>query len=281
MGTRFELVLPGEDAVRLRAAGEEALETIAEEERRLSLFRTDSLVSLLNREAGGAAVRVDDEFLDLLEICQRVHVESGGAFDPTVGAWMARRGFGENRPDRGKAGAVPPDLDRVRIDRTSRTAALPAGMQLDLGAVGKGWAIDQAGRVLREAGVEDALLHGGTSTVLALGAEPGCHAWKVRVEEETVLLRNASLSVSRWDGRMAEREGHSQGHVLDPREPGAPPAAALAAVVCASAALADAWSTALLVLGTPPPGAPLRWSRVAGVPAAGGAPAPLPPPQPA
>ncbi|MFQ5748346.1 MAG: FAD:protein FMN transferase, partial [Planctomycetota bacterium] len=116
MGTRFELILPGDDAVRLRAAGEEALEIITEEERRLSLFRADSLVSLVNRKAGRGAVRADDEFLDLLALRAQVHAESGGAVDPTVGAWMGRRGFREGGPGRGEAEPVSPGMEQVRID---------------------------------------------------------------------------------------------------------------------------------------------------------------------
>ena len=247
MGTRFELVLANPAH---QGAGEMALERIAEEDARLSAFRNDSLVSLVNREGRKGPVALDAEFLELLDLCREVHEASDGAFDPMLGHRMAVLGF------RGEATRDEDDP-----------------IQLDLGAVGKGWALDRAVEILKEEGVETALLHGGTSTVVALGHPPESpEGWGIRTVEwvdgegETVFLRDAALSVSSCHGRTIKRDGKSIGHVLDPRtgEPVPGPRSALA--VADSAALADAWATALLVLGEVPTHTPLHRARVSSPP---------------
>ena len=95
MGTRFELVLPAEglDEPNLRAAGEEALLEIEDCDRRLSLFRRDSLVAEINRRAAAHAVRVDPDTARLLALCERVWRDSRGAFDPSVAPLMEAAGF--------------------------------------------------------------------------------------------------------------------------------------------------------------------------------------------
>ncbi|MCH2105347.1 MAG: FAD:protein FMN transferase, partial [Planctomycetes bacterium] len=118
---------------------------------------------------------------------------------------------------------------------------------LDFGAVAKGWALDLAREGLLEAGVERALLHGGTSSVLAIGAPPGEEGWRVALGKESgasCLLRDCALGVSAPDG-----EAGGEGHVLVPGTSAAASGVELAAVVCESAAWADAWSTALVVRG--------------------------------
>lgn len=262
MATRFELVLAG-DGPRARAGGEAALDAIRETEQRLSAFRRDSLTARVNAGAG-TAVRVDDEFLELLQLCARVHAATRGAFDPGVGALMENWGF--RGPHAG--GAARAGFERVLVDEAAHTVRIPAGMQLDFGAVGKGWALDRAAEALRAAGVASALLHGGTSSVLALGAPPGAEAWKVRIRGgPDVALRDAALGVSAPHGRTAERDGRRHGHVLDPRRAAPVQGMALAACTATSAALADAWSTALLVLGAVPPAAPLTWTLLVPDPA--------------
>ena len=253
MGTRFELVLPGLDPVRERAAGEAALEAIAAWDARLSLFRRDSLIALVNREAAERSVALDAETFALLELCERVWRASGGAFDAALGRHMELRGF------RGPsaAGAEPRGFEAVELDRATCSVRLGSvGAQLDLGAIAKGFALDAAAGILRDSGIRQALAHGGTSTVIALGAPPGQDGWTVALERgsgaPTALLRDAALSVSAPHGR---RNARGEGHVLDPRSGAPVPDDPVAAVIAPSGALADAWSTALLVAGELPPGA--------------------------
>jgi thiamine biosynthesis lipoprotein len=155
-------------------------------------------------------------------------------------------------------------MDAVVLEPGSRTVRfLRRGIALDLGAIGKGHALDLAATRLREAGISCALLHGGTSSAVAIGAPPGKRGWRVGIRGEEgaeprllVDLRDLSLSVSAPHGRTLVRGGERLGHVLDPRSRRPEVRARAAAAVSPSARLADGWSTALLVLGERPPGAP-------------------------
>ncbi|MCC6284858.1 MAG: FAD:protein FMN transferase [Phycisphaerales bacterium] len=258
MGTRFELLIApcpgGLPRAALLAAAGEALEEIERLHRLLSPFEPASQVAAINRSAGsGHSVRVDLDVYDLLDLAKRVWSESGGAFDCTVGPLMRALGFrGEPR------GAVPEprrDMAGVDLARDPARVALPPGVELDLGAIAKGWALDQSARILREAGVSAALLHGGTSSVCAIGAPPGAPAWRVGLRvpgtpsggvSSVAVLRDLSLGVSAPHGRHNDL---GQGHVLDPRARASVPSGGFAACVSPSGALADAWSTAALVLG--------------------------------
>lgn len=188
MATRFELLLPGEESAGLRAAGEEALREIERLEDRLSLFRAGSEIADLNARAWREPVQVTPELFALLEWAQRLHAESLGAFDITVAPLVRCWGF------MGGTGRVPEpkELEAVRsrvgmhlveLDSAHRTARFAReGVMLDLGAIGKGYAVDRAVEVLREAGVTSALLHGGTSTVYGLGHPPAAEAWTIGIE---------------------------------------------------------------------------------------------------
>ena len=253
MGTRFELVLIGDDAVRLRAAGEEALSEIEDCDRRLSLFRRDSMLSHVNRCAPFGWTQLDAELWQLLEKCNTVHRDSGGAFDPTIAPLMRAHGF---------RGTVSPGSDlelaresvgwgNVDLDDARRAVRfLHPGTSLDLGAIGKGYGIDRAASCLREANVEAALLHGGTSTAMAIGHPPGEACWRVAIGDwesgPVASLKDRALSVSAGSARTA-RGGI--GHVLNPRTGAEASGPCIAAAIAGDATTADAWSTALLVDG--------------------------------
>ena len=254
MGTRFELVLSGGDEVELRAAGEEAFAEIGEIERMISPFRSDSEVSRLHRAAGREAIRVSPVFLAVLTEMREAVARTDGLFDPTIGPLTELWGI------RGGAeGTPPPDdvleeclafvgFERVlEIDESrGRVRLLDSRARLDVGAIGKGLAVDRALSVLSDAGVETALLHGGTSTVAALGAPPGRAHWVVALGEElpdACLSDGSCLSVSTPHGRS-----RAISHVIDPRTGRPTSARELAAVVVpGGAAVADALSTGLLV----------------------------------
>jgi thiamine biosynthesis lipoprotein len=257
MGTRFELVLVGENEVRLRSAGEEAIREIEDWHRRLTRFSADSQLSFINRTATVRPVPLDQDLFDLLSLCAGAHGASNGAFDPTVGPVLDRLGLTGG----GSSPGDPRGMESVLLDPVHRTVwfATP-GLSLDLGGVAKGFALDHAARVLRESGVPRALLHGGTSSVIALGSPEDAPAWRIAVQGEdsqiVVELKDCALSVSAPRGRTVERDGQVLGHVIDPRlgtplKPGR-----TAAVIGATGASTEAWSTALAVLGDRPPSVP-------------------------
>jgi thiamine biosynthesis lipoprotein len=268
MATRFEMVLHGDRPVSLRAAGEEALEEIGRLEAQLSLFRPASEIAHLNARAAQGPVRVTPSLFALLEQAKKLHEESGGAFDitiaPLVRCWGFMGGHGRQpEPDALAAARAAVGMHLIELDPERHTVRFAReGVMLDLGAIGKGYAIERAAEVLREAGVERALLHGGTSTIYALGHPPEEEFWKVGIEHTpagtatnpallaTVPLRDQALSVSAVWGKFFQTEGRTFGHVLDPRTGQPAAGAVLAAVVLPSATETDALSTALLVLST-------------------------------
>jgi thiamine biosynthesis lipoprotein len=259
MGTRFELVLDGDDEDQLRAAGEAALEEISLAERELSPFRPDSQISHLNRHGAEGPVRLDPEVLRLLSRCQDLWRATDQAFDPGLGLLMELLGFRDGasgKPAQAAAAQALREtagLRHLEVDLEAGTARFTSpALRLDLGAIGKGYALDRAAEVLREAGVRCALLHGGTSTVLTIGsAPPGEPHWTIGLDDPRpgygrlgeVRLGEGALGVSAQHGRIAA--SGAGGHILDPRSGRSSDAALLAAVLHPSATSADAWSTAL------------------------------------
>ena len=292
MATRFEIVLHGENPGALRAAGEEALDEIDRLESQLSLYRPSSEIAHLNARAAEGPARVTPSLFALLQRAQELSAQTDGAFDitiaPLVRCWGFMGGTGhlpgpeELAEARSKVG-----MHLVHLDPENFTVQFAReGVMLDLGAIGKGYAIERAAELLRQAGVTSALLHAGTSTVYALGHPPEAERWRIAVQNPaaklvgatpvilplpkregrdegkeaadhaastapiaTISLREEALSVSGIWGRCFQADGKSYGHVLDPRA-GQPVAnAVLAAVVLPSATETDALSTALLVRG--------------------------------
>jgi thiamine biosynthesis lipoprotein len=280
MGTRFEIVAEGDDEANVRAACEAALAEIEEWDARLTLFRPSSFLSYINTHAAMRPVQLDDDLYELISESLAVHRASQGAFDITLAPLMRAWGFHEeprarqrDTHSRGSTpGSSPPrpradfpcgmsDLDLDADRRTIRFRR--EGMGLDLGGIAKGHALDLAAAVLREGGVHNALLHGGTSTIIGINASrtrAGEDHWPVGLGIEqpgiSVKLCNAAMSVSAPHGRVIDMDGTALGHIIDPRE-GAPARRThLAVVIAPSARLADAWSTALIVLGQRPPKIP-------------------------
>lgn len=246
MGTRFELVLAREDEPCWRAAGEAALECIEACDERWSLFSSSSLVARINREAARTPVRLDPELYELLERCLELREMFDGAFDVAIGRRMRALGF------RGEPAAATHAREGFELDPMTRSIRFTTpDTALDLGSIAKGHALDLAAALLREHGVDSALLHGGTSSVVALGAPPDSCAWRVQVGSDgahEVALRDAALSVSAPRGRTSERGAETVGHIVDPLDVRPVPLGWRACVVAASAREADAASTAALVL---------------------------------
>ncbi len=281
MATRFELVLHGDRETALRAAGEEALDEIERLDTQLSCYRAASEISHINALAAAAPVRVEPKLFRLLQHAQRLHRETGGAFDITIAPLMRCWGFvrGTGRPaDPAELAAARAcvGMDLVRLNEAEFTVQFArAGMMLDLGAIGKGYALERAAEILREAGITRAVLHGGTSTVCAIGAPPDQDAWYIAIihpraagepsmaqtvqstnesgrREDwlaVVPLKDGALSVSAVWGKSFEADGKTYGHVIDPRTGAPAQGAVLAAVALPSATESDALSTALLTLG--------------------------------
>lgn len=224
MRSRFELILEGDSFAFLQAAGEEALQEIQAVERLLHPFAPSSDLA---RVKGTSPVLISGSTLSFLQAAQELTERTFGAFDLTASS--------------GGGGFL--------LDEDNATVCLPReGMRLDPGALGKGWALDRVANLLREAGVKKALLHGGTSSVVAIGVPDGEPGWKIAVCDpsapdtlrESFYLTDESLSVS---------SNFARSHIFDPRTGKSVEEIRLAVVRTPSATDAEALSTALLVLG--------------------------------
>jgi FAD:protein FMN transferase len=267
MATRFEIVLHGRDPVSLRAAGEEALDEIDRVEAQLSLYRNTSEIAHVNAKAAREPVRVSPPVFALLERAKRLSEETHGAFDitiaPLVRCWGFMGGTGRMpEPQAVEEARAKVGMHHIQLDAREFTVRFAReGVMLDLGAIGKGHALERAVELLLDAGVTSALLHGGTSTVHAIGRPPSDEPWKIAIERPQtdatqaagllalVPLENEALSVSAIWGRSFQSGGKTFGHVIDPRTGQPTEAALLSAVVLPSATETDALSTALLTMG--------------------------------
>ncbi len=263
MGTVFAIYLYAQDGQQARASFEVAFEEIERLEEALSNYRTSSELSRLNRLAAHQAVTTDPEVFALLETSLAYSQRSDGAFDVTVGplmrAWGFFRGEGHYPTNKELRSALENvGSEKVQLDATKRTVRFATpGVELDLGAIGKGYAVDRVAGVLREAGVAAALVDAGSSTLYAMNAPPGKNGWTVRVPRpgdnsqtvSTVTLRNESLSTSGSYEKFFQLDGRRYCHVMDPRK-GTPVQGVLQATLIASdSTTTDALSNAMFVMG--------------------------------
>jgi FAD:protein FMN transferase len=281
MACEFEVCFPAgkrEDGTEFAL---ESLDLVESLEDRLSYFRPESGTSRINRLAADTAVEVEPALFDLLYMAVRLSEETGGAYDITSAPLWEAWGFAR------RAGQIPSkaQLAEARSCVGSRFLELnPAertirfrkpGVKINVGSIGKGYALDVCGEHLLATGMGDFLLHGGQSSVLARGSpvlgdaeetdssEAGGRdacappAWDVGLGDPrqpghrlaVVRLRDQALGTSGGQFQSFRHQGRRYGHILDPRS-GMPAEGVLSVTVVApTAALADALSTAFYVLG--------------------------------
>lgn len=264
MATTFEVVLPF-GTPQPRAIGETAFNLLDGLEAQLSVYRESSEVSCLNREAALRPVPVEAGLFALLSLAASLTAQAGGAFDISTGALIEAWGFfrGPRRvPDEAArlAAMERVGMRHVVLDDAAQTVRyLRSGLAINLGSIGKGYALDKVAQTLaRDWQLKAVLLHGGFSSVYARGspsADP--RGWPVDVrhpwERERLLarlwLRDRALGTSAATYRYLEQDGRRFGHVLDPRTGWPASGIASASAVAPTAAEADALSTAFFVGG--------------------------------
>ncbi|MCL7713075.1 FAD:protein FMN transferase [Stenotrophomonas mori] len=268
MGTRWSVRLvaaPDRDLHRLHAGIQGELDRVVAQ---MSTWEADSDISRYNRAGAGHWQPLPDDFWQVLAAACSIARQSGGAFDPSLGPLVALWGFGAHAgvqqvPDtaqRDQAGGHC-GWHRLQLDPEARAVLQPGGLQLDLSAIAKGYGVDVVSRWLRDAGVSAALVEVG-GELHGYGRKPDGQPWRVLVEsapEDTadaahpprvLALDDLAVATSgdRW--HRYERDGRRYSHTLDPRTL-APVAQAAAAVtvIAREAMQADAWATALTVMG--------------------------------
>lgn len=232
-------------------------------EAQLTVYSDDSEISRLNRDAREQPVEVEPELFGLLARCRLLWEETGGAFDVTAGplieAWgfLRRQGRTPSEEDLAAARAAV-GMDKLALDPRRRTVRFLAdAMKINLGAIGKGYALDRMGRALEEKRFGPALLSAGHSSILARGRPGWDDGWRVDLLAPTAIERpmatvrlvDRALSTSGVSQQYFVEGGRRYGHLLDPRT-GRPAGGMLqATLVAPDAALAEALSTAAFILG--------------------------------
>ncbi|MBL69387.1 MAG: hypothetical protein CMO74_13240 [Verrucomicrobiales bacterium] len=265
MATRFEIALHGDDSVRLRAAAGEALDEITRLEGMLSLYEPTSEIAHCNQRASQKPVPVSAEVFNLLKRCQKLTAKTIGAFDITIAPLMQCWRFIGNTGGRPSGDEIESALQNVgmcwvELNEANTTVRFRRqGVMLDMGSIGKGYALERASALLEENEFTDFLIHGGTSTVCARGTQPDGSPWRIAIKHpddgkpplRIVELHNEALSVSGIGGKsFLDADGNEQGHVIDPHTGHPTQSARVSAVIHADATASDALATALLTKGS-------------------------------
>jgi FAD:protein FMN transferase len=231
MGTQFAVYLYANNEAQASGVAEEAFDEVDRIEQELSNYRTTSELSRIAREAALAPVTTDPETFRFLEESQHWSQVSDGAFDITVGPLMKVWGFfdhGGHVPSQDELERIRPMVGyrNVELDPATRSIHFRvAGVDLDPGGIGKGFAVDAVVAILRTRHVTAALISAGSSTVYALGRPPGKPGWRVIVPDgspdhvtiSSVLLRDTSLSSANCNEKHFIVAGHLYCHIMDPR----------------------------------------------------------------
>lgn len=268
MACHFEIVVNAADArPDGAAAGMDVVSTILERvhalEQIMTVYRPEGELAVLNQQAGGGPREVSPELFEVVRLAQELCRRTEGGFDPTtgplIGIWRQARQEGRVPTEKELAGVLSlRDLEAIQLDPVHQTIQITRpGVSLNLGAIGKGYAVDCLAADLKAAGVESALFHGGKSSLRAFGRHGDLEGWPVGIGNPlfpeqtyaTYLLQDRAMGVSGTAVQHFRVNGRRYGHILDGRT-GWPAEELLSAVAFApTAAEADALSTAFFVLG--------------------------------
>jgi thiamine biosynthesis lipoprotein len=266
MACEFAIHYHAADGPAATDAALAALDLIDQLEAQLTIYRETSEILVINRTAAEQPVVVEPQLFALLELCAWLHGETRGAFDLTSGPLSQVWGFLK------REGRLPPEdeiaaalaqvgFSKVRLDRDAYSVQFTEhGVQINLNAVGKGYALDRVAQLLGERGVDDFLCHGGRSSVLARGRDRSDDSggWRIAVPHPhdgdrsagEIILRDEALGTSGAGTQFfVAEDGRRYGHLIDPRTGRPAEGVFTATVVAASAAEADALSTAFYVSG--------------------------------
>ncbi len=231
MATTYQMVVYGNDTNRLRAAVEQAGEEAKRLDQVLSNYLAGSDLSQVNRLAASQPVQVTSELFQLLSDCVEYSRQSEGSFDISVGPLMKVWGFYKGTghlPHRAevRTALAKTGYKHLALDAKNRTVRFDRqGVEIDPGGIGKGYAVDRMVAVLKENGVQSALVSAGTSSIYALGNPPGDKGWKVEIRDPrnakattaSIELSNQSVSTSGSYEKYFYAEGKLHSHIMDPR----------------------------------------------------------------
>lgn len=261
MACRFEVTLPSSEENGV-AAATEALDEVDRLEAQLTVFRETSEVSYVNVNAGTGPVKISQSLFDLFALCKQLHTETDGAFDITSGpltrcwGFLRREGRLPHEKEIEKALSVT-GSDKLLLDKTDRTVRFArSGVEVNLGSIGKGYALDSAATLL-SSNVRTALLNAGASSMRAIGDGERHEGWVVGLRHPrskfrrlgVLRLRDCALSTSGTEEQFFEYEGNRYGHIIDARTGWPSNRVTSVSVVAPTGAISDALATAFYVGG--------------------------------
>jgi len=254
MATTFEAVIQYEDRTYAQQAARAAFEEVDRIEGYLSRFLETSDVARINHLPAGQPLPLSLDTFECLKISAEVCAETGGAFDVTVGflvdCWLdkAKKMPRTPTPEELQFARAHTGMDLILFDEPTHAVALAdSPIRVDLGGVGKGYAVDRMADLLREWSIDRALIHGGFSSVLALDAPQAMAGWPVTLSDPKD--RRRTLARVPLVGASVSGSGVEKGrHIIDPRtgEPAEGKSATWS--IAPDATRADALSTAFMIM---------------------------------
>jgi len=253
MATTYEVIVVHEDERYAGQAAAAAFEEVDRLEAELSRFIENSDISRINNLAVGERLVLGLATFECLEISRRVYEDTKGAFDITIGSllkcWQSKEGK-PRTPTKEELDLAREDTgtDLLRLDAEEHTVeVLSEGVQVDLGGMGKGYAVDQMAKLLREWSIDVALIHGGYSSVFALDGPADMQGWPVTMSDPGKGKR--TLAKLQFQGRALSGSGVRKGqHIIDPRTSRPVKGRRAAWSSTPDAATGDALSTAFMVM---------------------------------
>ena len=259
MGTVYEIVAYDASPERASAAIDRALEEIARLDRVMSNYNPESDLSRLNRNGHFHPETVSRDLYEAIRDSLEYSRLSDGQFDitvaPLVDLWKAALG-GDKAPTAEEQEKLRECVgyQKIQLQPPDRVRFHSACMRIDLGSIGKGYAVDRAVDILRSAGIQNALVNAGESTIYAVGAPPGKAAWLVhlrdpskKVDPQVWLCDNSVSTSEQTPPSLLGNE--TAGHIIDP-ETGRPLETPYAlSIVARTGTASDALSTTLLLVG--------------------------------
>jgi FAD:protein FMN transferase len=264
MGTAFTLILYSADDATASRASKAAFDRIKELDKTLTDYDPDSELMRLCAKAGGPPVAVGPDLFDVLARSKALYERSEGAFDvtiaPVVRLWRrARREKVRPDPDLLAKALALVGSDAIHLDPARRTVELSRpGMKLDVGGIAKGYASEEAIKVLKREGIASALV-AGSGDIVVSGPPPGRPGWTIAVaplkpeaeggSSPTILLKDAAVSTSGDAEQFVEIDGVRYSHVVDPKTGLGLTERRSVTVIAPEGITADGLDTAACILG--------------------------------
>ena len=253
MSATFEIIISAQVQRYAQQAAQAAFDMLDQFDQDLSRFIENSDISRINNLSAGQPLQIGLDTFECLQLSLRMHAETKGVFDITVGSLLkcllnkdkTLRNPSEQELNRARQRT---GMGLLRLNKADYTVELLTdGVQIDLGGIGKGYAVDKMAELLDEWSIDVALIHGGYSSVLALGAPKGTKGWPVTLSHPR--KRKQALARLVLENRAVSGSGLQRGwHIVDPRT-ARPVEAKSATWTCArDAATTDALSTSFMVM---------------------------------